>query len=79
MYSMLHSRLKLILQDTSHTLLAKSKWRHWVITKSAMGSMSGMAAYKNSTAISNSNHLKLPNDPRTITEIAKFLNSYVTR
>ena len=52
---------------------------HWVITKSAMGSMSGMPAYKNSTAISNSNHLKLPNDPRTITEIAKFLNSYVTR
>jgi hypothetical protein len=51
---------------------------HWVVTKSAMGSMSGLPAYKNSTAISNSNHLELPNDPRTINEIAKFLNSYVT-
>jgi hypothetical protein len=51
---------------------------HWVVTKSATGSMSGMPACKNSTAISNSNHLELPNDQRTINEIAKFLNSYVT-
>ena len=36
----------------------------WVVTKSAMGSMSGKPAYKNSTAISNSTHLELPNDPR---------------
>jgi hypothetical protein len=50
----------------------------WVVTKSAMCSMSGTPVYKNSTAISNSNHLELPNDQRTVTEIAKFLNSYVT-
>jgi hypothetical protein len=43
-----------------------------------MCSMSGTPVYKNSTAISNSNHLELPNDQRTVTEIAKFLNSYVT-
>ena len=45
----------------------------WVVTKSAMGSMSGEPAYKNSTAISNSNHLELPNDLRTVAEIARFL------
>jgi pimeloyl-ACP methyl ester carboxylesterase len=50
----------------------------WVVTKSAMCSMSGTPVYKNSTAISNSNHLELPNDQRTVTEIAKFLNNYVT-
>ena len=50
----------------------------WVVTKSAMGSMSGKPVYKNSTAISHSNHLELPNDPHTIAEIAKFLNGYVT-
>jgi pimeloyl-ACP methyl ester carboxylesterase len=50
----------------------------WVVTKSAMGSMSGSPAYKNSTAISNSNHLELPNDEDTIAEISRFLNGYVT-
>jgi pimeloyl-ACP methyl ester carboxylesterase len=50
----------------------------WVVTGSAMGSMSGKPAYKNSTAISNSSHLELPNDLRTINEISRFLNSYIT-
>lgn len=50
----------------------------WVVTKSAMGSMSGKPVYNNSTAISNSTHLQLPNDPRTITEIGRFLKTYVT-
>jgi hypothetical protein len=50
----------------------------WVVTKSAMGSMSGRPTYKNSTAVSKSTHLQLPNDPRTIAEIGKFLKAYVT-
>ena len=59
--------------------MIQTKWEiSWVVTKSAMGSMSGKPAYKNSTAVSNSTHLELPNDPRTITEIGRFLNSYVT-
>jgi hypothetical protein len=50
----------------------------WIVTKSAMGSMSGRPEYKNTTAISDSTHLELPNDPRTITEIERFLNGYIT-
>jgi hypothetical protein len=49
----------------------------WVVTKSAMGSMSGKP-YKNCTAISYSNHLELPNDERTLAEITRFLNGYLT-
>lgn len=50
----------------------------WIVTKSAVGSMSGEPEYKNTTAISSCRHLELPNDLRSITEIAKFLNGYVT-
>lgn len=50
----------------------------WVVTKSAMGSMTGRPAYKNTTAVSKSTHLQLPNDPRTIAEIGRFLKTYAT-
>ena len=44
-----------------------------VVAKSAMCSMSGRPLY-NSRSISNSNHLALPSDSRTINEIMKYLN-----
>jgi hypothetical protein len=44
-----------------------------VVTRSAMGSMSGLPVHKNSKPISNV-HTILPNDDHTIEEIKKFLN-----
>jgi hypothetical protein len=44
-----------------------------VVTKSAMGSMSGSPAYPKSIPISNI-HTILPDDERTINEIKNFLN-----
>jgi len=45
-----------------------------VVAKSGMCSMSGRPVYKNSKSISNCDHSTLPNDPRTINEIMKYLN-----
>jgi pimeloyl-ACP methyl ester carboxylesterase len=45
----------------------------WVVTKSAMGSMSGLPVYTNSRPISDI-HPNLPNNGLTIDEIRKFLN-----
>jgi pimeloyl-ACP methyl ester carboxylesterase len=44
-----------------------------VVAKSAMCSMSGTPLY-NSRSISKCDHLRLPNDQRTINEIMKYLN-----